>query len=195
MEGYPVVLLLSEKPCLLVGGGMVATRKARRLLEAGAKITVIAPEITTELMTLVHQGKIVWEKRSYQKGDVEGFFLVFAASGNPSTNREIAEEAKMQGILCDVVDCAACSSFFTPAILEWEGFLIAITSGGKSPFMVRLLREWLKTYLPQNFGRVLEFMEKNRQEIKRLHIPLAEKKRRYRELFEEWYMNQKGEEL
>lgn len=186
MGGYPIVLSLSEKPCLLVGGGSVAQRKARRLLQVGAKVTVVSPEVTEGLMALVRAGKITWKKRPYQEGDLEGFFLVFAASDDPVVNRKVAKEAKARGILCNVADCPECSSFLTPAVFEREGFLIAITSGGKSPFLVRYVRKWLEANFPQGLCAVLQVLERERQMLKGADLPLQEKKRRYRELLRQW---------
>ncbi|MEN3186894.1 MAG: bifunctional precorrin-2 dehydrogenase/sirohydrochlorin ferrochelatase [Atribacterota bacterium] len=193
MEGYPVVLSLSHKPCLLVGGGLVAQRKVQRLLQAGAEVTVVSPALTKGLTALVREGKIVWRRRSYQEGDVKGFFLVFAASDNPAVNREVAQEAKARGVLCNVVDCPQCSSFLTPAVFEWEGICIAITSEGKSPFLVRFIREWLEGNFPQGLGEVLQVLEKERRMLKEAGIPLQEKKRRYRDILERWGTSWKGE--
>ncbi len=192
MEGYPVVLSLSGKRCLLVGGGRVAQRKVQRLLRAGAVVTVIAPELTGGLMTLAGQSKITWEKRPYREGDVGGFFLVFAASSDPAVNQRVAREAEEKGVLCSVADAPEISSFLTPAVLEREGILIAIGSGGKSPFLVRFLREWLGANLPRDLGRVLQVLEEERRVLKGTGMSFQEKKRRYQALIERWRASLEG---
>jgi precorrin-2 dehydrogenase/sirohydrochlorin ferrochelatase len=192
VEGYPVVLCLRGRQCLLVGGGEVARRKVERLLAAGATVAVIAPSLSPALQILWQRGEITWEKRSYREGDLEGFFLVFAASSDPVVNQKVGEEAHQRGILCNVVDCPAASSFLTPAVVEWEGLTVALSSGGKSPYLVGLLRRWLESHLPKGLGELLQILERKRRELQGSEISLEEKKMLYRELIDHWKCFEEG---
>ena len=195
VEGYPVVLCLRGRRCLLVGGGKVARRKVERLLAAGAAVTVIAPSLSPDLQVLWERGEITWERRSYREGDIQGFFLVFAASSDPLVNRKVGEEAQSRGILCSVVDCPTVSSFLTPAVVEWEGLVVALSSGGKSPYLVGLLRRWLEHHLPKGLGELFRVLERKRRELKGSGVPLEEKKMLYRELINRWeeFLEEGGE--
>lgn len=194
VDGYPVVLRLSGKRCLVVGGGKVAERKVERLLTCGAAVTVVSPSLTPALVAQEREGKLTWVKRPYREGDVKGFFLVFAASDDPEVNRKVGEEAEREGVLANLVDNLEESSFFTPAVLEWEGMTVAIASGGKSPFLVGVLRRWLEENLPQGLGTLLDALEEKRKVIKKTPMTLEEKKHHYRKLLKEENTFFKGDE-
>lgn len=194
VEGYPIVLRLVGKRCLVVGGGNVAERKVERLLACGALVTVVSPNLTPALEEWEREEKITWLRRPYQEGDVEGFSLVFAASNDLGTNRAVGEEARKRGVFCNLVDNPEQSSFFTPAVLEWEGMIIAVASEGKSPFLVGTLRRWLEENLPHGLGKLLDVLEEKRKAIKKTTMTLEEKKCYYQKLLEEGEVLRKGDE-
>lgn len=134
---YPINMDLHDRGVVIVGGGRVAARKARRLLSAGARLTVVAPELAPFMAALVAEGKVRHLERSYRHGDLAGALLAFAASDDPGVNRSVAAEAKERGILIDVVDAPRLSGFTTPAVLERGDLLITVSTGGASPILSR----------------------------------------------------------
>ena len=144
---YPLFLNLAGKKCLVVGGGGVAGRKVRSLLECEADVTVISPDISENIKELVSEGKIRCNERSYRAGDVRECFLVIVATDDKEVNKSVSEEAKGLGILYNIVDVPALCNFFVPSIVKIGDLKIAISTNGKSPALAKKLRiELEKTY-------------------------------------------------
>ena len=101
---YPINLILDNKPCVVLGGGHVALRKVKGLLDAKAKVTVISPEIVAELAKLVEEKRIIWQKKCYEQGDLDDFTLAICAIGNEKINAEVQREAKQKKVILNVVD-------------------------------------------------------------------------------------------
>lgn len=146
---YPISLNINHRRCVVVGGGQVAQRKVKALLEHGAIVAVISPTICPELERLAGRGTIKVLPRSYQPGDLEGAFLAIAATAETDINRKVAEEAKRRGILVNVVDDPKHSDFIAPAYLHRGDLTIAISTAGRSPALARKIR----TRLEENFGK------------------------------------------
>jgi len=140
MNYYPIFLDLRGRQCLVVGGGQVATRKVEGLLKAGARVTVISPESTETLGEWREEGKIIYLKRCYQRGDLKGYFLVYAATDLAEVNSEMAEEARAERVLLNVVDRSPFCGFVSPSVLERGDLIIAVSTGGKSPGFAKLVR-------------------------------------------------------
>jgi len=102
-EYFPVFLNLKNKFCIVIGGGKVAERKVGNLLKTGARVKVISPELTPHLKKLAEEGKIEWERRPYQKGDLDSAWLVIAATNNPDVQKEVYQEAEEKRIFCNVL--------------------------------------------------------------------------------------------
>jgi siroheme synthase-like protein len=130
---YPIFLDARGRNALVVGGGPVAIRKAEGLMEAGAIVTVISPDLAKPLP--VH-----WKKRRYRTSDLDGQELAFAATNDRQVNARIAKQAKRRGILVNVADAPEECDFIVPARVTREGFQIAISTGGKSPRAAAALR-------------------------------------------------------
>jgi precorrin-2 dehydrogenase/sirohydrochlorin ferrochelatase len=146
MLTYPVGLIkLKDCRTVVIGGGNVAFRKIIGLLDAGASITFISPKAITKLDELTRIQKLEWLKRPYQEGDLEGAFLVVAATDDPIVNQTVWEEAQREGCLVNVVDDPAHSNFIVPALVRRGDLTIAISTGGTSPALARRLREKLDT--------------------------------------------------
>src|SRR6516162_2643286 len=111
MRYFPINLDIRDKPVVIVGGGAVAAHKCRALLAAEARITVIAPTLGPLLQELAEQGRIVHVAREYSEGDLAGAFLVFAAANSRTVNRAVAGEARVRGILADIVDAPDMGNF------------------------------------------------------------------------------------
>ena len=166
MDYCPVVLDLKQRRCLLVGGGDVATRKGRLLAKAGAILRVVAPQISPELRDLVQQCQGEIHLREYQASDVDDCVLAIAATDIDSLNQIISEDAKAKNIPVNVVDSPALCTYITPAIIDRSPLVIAISSGGESPVLARLIRAKLETLIPNSYGVLAQFASRWRERIK-----------------------------
>lgn len=166
MDYFPVFLDIKKRKCLLVGGGDVATRKGRLLTKAGAVLRVVAPEISAELRELaaLHNGEVF--VREYQSGDLDDCILVVAATDNEPLNEKISLDAKARNIPVNVVDSPALCTYITPAIIDRSPLVIAISSGGESPVLARLLRAKLETLIPAGYGRLAQIASNWRDRVK-----------------------------
>ena len=140
---YPVYVNLKDKPCVIIGGGRVAEGKISRMREAGARITVISPQVTPAIRAAAQKGHLNWCDREYQDGDLQQAFLAIAATNVRSVNRQIFQEAERQNVLLNVVDDAPLCTFIAPSIVERGTVTLAISTAGASPALARKLRESL----------------------------------------------------
>lgn len=184
---YPVFLRLEGQPCLVVGGGAVAERKVRALLAAGASVRVVSPTLNEALAGLAREGRILYVRRGYRPGDLAGVLLVVAATASPALNTRIARECRARRILVNVVNAPEAGNFLVPAVLRRGALVIAVSTGGKSPLLARILRDELAARygpeyaeLPELVGglrKALRGDPARREEIvKRLATVLREKR-------------------
>ena len=166
MDYFPVFLDLKKRRCLLVGGGDVATRKGRLLVKAGAVLRVVAPQISAELRELVQQCQGEMHLREYHASDVDDCVLAIAATDIDSLNQVISQDAKAKHIPVNVVDSPALCTYITPAIIDRSPLVIAISSGGESPVLARLIRTKLETLIPTSYGKLAQFASRWRERIK-----------------------------
>jgi precorrin-2 dehydrogenase/sirohydrochlorin ferrochelatase len=147
MRYYPICLDIRGRYCLVVGGGLVAERKVKGLLAGGAIVTVVSPQITEGLQDLLAQGEISWSERGYQSGELEGVFLVIAATDETQVQEAVYNEAVKKNILVNVADVPEKCSFILPAQVRRGDLCIAVSTAGKSPALAKKLRQSLeKTY-------------------------------------------------
>lgn len=163
MPYYPLMLDLSGKACLVVGGGEVALRKARSLIEAGAYVTVIAPEIEAGLEDM--KGVTVIE-RDYREGDASGYTLVFAATDSNSVNTAVSEESRRNGIPVNIVDDPGLCSFIVPSVVRRGDFLIAISTSGKSPSLSKKVRRELEERYGNEYAEFVDLLGELRELVK-----------------------------
>tara|TARA_B110000503_G_scaffold68107_1_gene106496 strand:+ start:33559 stop:34974 length:1416 start_codon:yes stop_codon:yes gene_type:complete len=166
LEFLPVCLKLADVPVVLVGGGVVATRKARLLLRAGARLTVVSPTITGELQTLLAEHGGDWQQASYQTSDLQGKTLVVAATPDAAVNEQVFRDATRVAIQVNVVDSPQLCTFIFPAIVDRDPLLIAISSSGRSPVLTRILRRKIEALIPGAYGRLAGFAGRFRQRVK-----------------------------
>jgi len=166
LEFLPVCLKLTDAPVVLVGGGTVATRKARLLLRAGANLTVVSPEISQELEGLLAEHGGVWQQTSYRDVDLHGKQLVVAATPDRSTNEQIFRDATALSMLVNVVDTPELCTFIFPSIVDRDPLVIAISSSGRSPVLARILRRKIEALVPAAYGRLGAFAGRFRQLVK-----------------------------
>ncbi|MGH2727385.1 MAG: precorrin-2 dehydrogenase/sirohydrochlorin ferrochelatase family protein [Actinomycetota bacterium] len=134
---YMACLDLARRSCLVVGGGVVALEKIRGLLDCGARVTVVAPRVLDELRAL----DVEVLERPYHASDLDGHFLVIAATSKRDLNREIYRDAKARSLLCNVVDVPQLCSFILPAVLRRDPIAIAVSTGGASPALAQRIRD------------------------------------------------------
>ncbi|HYQ82597.1 MAG TPA: bifunctional precorrin-2 dehydrogenase/sirohydrochlorin ferrochelatase [Rubrobacter sp.] len=151
---YPIFLNLSGRRCVVVGGGAVASRKAGKLLQAGADVVVVSPEVRTELAGM----DVEIQNRAYEYGDLEGANLVFTATDSREVNAAVAKEAKERGVPVNVADRPSEGDFAVPSTLRRGGLQVAVSTGGASPTLARRIRNELEeAFGPEWAGVVREF--------------------------------------
>ncbi|MEQ1525179.1 MAG: siroheme synthase CysG [Gallionella sp.] len=163
MDYLPIFTKVKGKLCLVVGGGEVGQRKAGVLLEAGAVVRVVAPEI---LPDLAHQKNVEAIVARFAESHLDGVTLVIAATNNREVNRQVSNLAQARNIPVNVVDDPELCSFIMPAILDRSPLMVAFSSGGASPVLTRMMRGKLETMIPQNFSRIAAFAERFRERVK-----------------------------
>jgi cobalt-precorrin 5A hydrolase/precorrin-3B C17-methyltransferase len=147
-DGYPITLTgMAGALALVVGGGSVGERKVRGLLAAGIVVCLVSPAATTQLSAWAAAGRIRWEQRGYDSGDMAGARLVFAATDRRPVNALVARDAAAAGILCNVADAPAEGSFHLPALHRAAGMTVAVSSGGVAPGRAVALRDAIAHWL------------------------------------------------
>ena len=166
---YPVMLDITGKKCVIIGGGKVASRKAASLITYGAEITVISKEICPEIKELLKQGLISRESKNYYKDCLKNAYIVFAATDNPEINQLIASDAKNLNISANIADAPELCSFMVPAKLEQGDLTIAISTNGKSPGLAKKIRQDLEKEFDIYYSEFLDllgyFREKSLKEL------------------------------
>lgn len=167
MDFLPIFLQLRDRDCLVVGGGEVAARKIGLIRRAGGRVTVIAPELCTELAELMSRGEIVHRAGEFRPADVDAFAIVVAATGDTAVNTAVSAAAHARNIPVNVVDAPGLCSFIFPSIVDRSPVLVAVSSGGTSPVLARQLRARLETMIPAGYGRLAELLGRFRVRVGR----------------------------
>jgi siroheme synthase-like protein len=151
----PISVSLKDRPCLVVGGGLVALRKVENLLEYDTAITVVAREAHEKLEYHAKRGQIALERRGYQSPEASRYGLVISATGDAALNKRVHEDASRAGALVNVVDDPPHCDFIFPAVLRRDCLTAAISTDGKAPFISGHLRLVLENVFPQHWGRLM----------------------------------------
>jgi precorrin-2 dehydrogenase len=176
MKYYPVYLDIRGRTCLVVGGGGVGTRKVEKLLESGAKVRVVSPEVSPKLTELADQGRIDLQTRAYRGEDLQGAFLVIGATDDEDLNRRINTDAERLDKLCNIADRPEVCNFILPAIIRQGDLAIAISTSGNSPAFAKKLRRQLQKQFGPEYGTFLELMGAIRKRLlAEAHEPEAHK--------------------
>ncbi|HUS12606.1 MAG TPA: bifunctional precorrin-2 dehydrogenase/sirohydrochlorin ferrochelatase [Pyrinomonadaceae bacterium] len=176
---YPIFLNLKSRRVVVIGGGEVAERKVRSLLDTGAAITVISPDLSSELMSLASAGRIDFQHRNYTPGDCKGASLVLSATDDPEVNRAVSAEARATGVLLNTADQPALCDFFMPAIVRRGDLTIAVSTGGSSPALAARLRDDIANVVGEEYGPLIELLAEVRPEIRRRVVHEADRKALY----------------
>lgn len=178
MNYLPIFMKLAGQQCLVIGGGEVAARKVGALLRAKGAVTVISPELGTELSAWAGDGRVTHICKAFEPADIDGFNLVISATNRREVNESVAETARRRGIPVNVVDCPELCSFIFPAIVDRSPVVIAVSTGGASPVLARLVRARLEAALPAAYGRLAQLAEQCRLRVKAA-IPDGTRRRRF----------------
>ena len=165
MRHYPVSLVLSDKLCLVVGGGRVAERKVNSLLDCGARVQMVCPELTPNLDKMAALGKINYRRGTYQTSDLAGVFLVVCAVNNKEVNQRIAADCAERNLLVNVVDQPDLCNFIVPAIMRRGDLTMAVSTGGKSPLLARHFRKELEKGYGVQYEEYLDLLGELRQKV------------------------------
>jgi uroporphyrin-III C-methyltransferase/precorrin-2 dehydrogenase/sirohydrochlorin ferrochelatase len=166
MNYMPFFFDLKGRPCLLIGGGSIATRKARLLAKAGAKLMVVAPYISDEMQTMVKASEGECFFREYDTSDLDMGVVIICATDNSDINQRVSEEAQARKLPVNVVDSPSLCSIITPAIVDRSPLMIAITSGGDAPVLARQMRAKLEVMFPSAYGSLASLASKFRHRVK-----------------------------
>lgn len=166
MDFLPIFMNIQAQKCLVVGGGKIASRKVFMLLRAGASVSVVSPDLCQDLTIRKNEGEITHIDRKFEAGDLESKKIIIAATNNEVVNSEVSKLAKEKGIPVNVVDAPDLCSFIVPSIIDRNPVQIAISTGGASPVLARLLRSRLETFIPAAYGRLATLVESFREKVK-----------------------------
>lgn len=166
MDYFPLFLDLKQQACLVVGAGEIAARKIELLARAGAQITVVSLEIGDTVAKLQKRHSLVINQRAFQQSDLDDIRLVVSATNNRQANIAIAEAAKQKNLLVNVVDNPELCNFIFPAIVDRSPVIAAISSGGSSPVLARLLRGKIESTIPASFGKLAALADQFRPMVK-----------------------------
>ncbi len=165
MSFYPICLDLEGRSCVVVGGGRVAERKVSGLLSCSARVSVISPELTDELLRRHDDGTIQWISREYRPGDLKQAFLVIAATDDEETQKQVFEEAGAHNLLLNVADVPQRCNFILPATARQGDLIISISTAGKSPALARKLRMELEKRYGAEYRVLVNILGAIRPEI------------------------------
>jgi precorrin-2 dehydrogenase/sirohydrochlorin ferrochelatase len=173
--GYPIMLNIANQHVVVIGGGKVAERKIHGLLEAKAKIIVVAPTITTGIQKLVADKKLIWRQKTFSPDDLDEAWVVIAATNNRDVNEAVAKAAKPYQLI-NIADDPERSNFHVPAVVRRGRLTIAVSTGGASPTVAQQIRRQLEELYDDDYGRYIDFLYECRQYILR-HVRDEQKRK------------------
>ena len=179
---YPLFADLNGRCCLVVGGGLVAQRKASTLLRYGADITVVSPEATTRLAAWAKSGRLRLIQRRFRPSDITGAWLVYAATDEPAINRLVYRSALKRRVFANVVDQTPLCTFIAPAIVSRGPMTVAVSTGGSSPSLAKRVRSDIGRSLGQDYVPMLRLLRSLRGVAKRRLPSYGDRKRYFNRL-------------
>ncbi len=190
---YPINLDVAGKSCVVVGGGKVALRKILGLLEAGARVKVIAPEICAQVDELIRRGEIFWTRAEFSPELLGDEIILIAATNSAEVNRHACEVAQARKILFNSVD--ADGNFNVPSRIRRGNFLLTVSTGANSPAFAKFVRQMLEAELGENFGAGLKIISRARREVKQLLPNQPAREKFWREILtaELWQLLKSGD--
>lgn len=174
---YPMFVDVEGRRALVIGGGPVATEKVEKLLDHGAAVRLVSPEITPDLQEMVDEGRIhEFHRRTYEPSDLEGVFMVIAATNLDAVNRMIWQDAEALNLLCNVVDVPPMCNFIVPSIVRRGELALAVSTGGASPVVAKHIRRQLEeTYGPE-WEALVDLLREVRDELKVRYLDMPSRR-------------------
>ena len=166
MSYFPIVVEMTGRRCLVIGGGAVAERKIAGLLEVGAEVTVISPKVTEAISHWSKNNSIQLTARCYQNGDLSGHELVFVATDDADVNDRVYQEGKSCGAWVNAADDPARCDFILPAVIRRGDLTVAVSTGGASPAATRAIREELDDYFTDDYVQLVQVAAEVRMALK-----------------------------
>ncbi len=154
--GFPIFVDLQGVPVVVIGAGAIAERKVSALLEAGARVTVVAPGVVPAIEAWAADGRLTLRRRAYGAGDLHGARLAYAATGNDEVNRAVRAEALAEAIWLNAVDQPDLCDFISPAVVRRGDLTLAISTNGRAPGLAKSIREQLEGHFHEEYGAVVE---------------------------------------
>ncbi|MGN2425984.1 uroporphyrinogen-III C-methyltransferase [Raoultella sp. Lac2] len=183
MDHLPIFCQLRDRDCLLVGGGDVAERKARLLLDAGARVTVNALTFSPQFHVWADSQMLTLVQAPFNPALLDPCWLAIAATDDEDVNQQVSDAAEARRIFCNVVDAPQQASFIMPSIIDRSPLMVAVSSGGTSPVLARLLREKLESILPLHLGQLARYAGQLRSRVKKQFATVGERRRFWEKLF------------
>ncbi|WIO42895.1 siroheme synthase CysG [Klebsiella electrica] len=183
MDHLPIFCQLRDRDCLLVGGGDVAERKARLLLDAGARVTVNALTFSPQFRVWADSQMLTLVQAPFNPALLDPCWLAIAATDDEDVNQQVSDAAEARRIFCNVVDAPQQASFIMPSIIDRSPLMVAVSSGGTSPVLARLLREKLESILPLHLGQLARYAGQLRSRVKKQFATVGERRRFWEKLF------------
>lgn len=183
MDYLPLFVDVRTRKVVLIGGGVVAARKAELLIKAQAQLVVISPSLCSQLQSQCQQNHFIWLAEEYRSSLLDDAFLVIAATDDTQLNETVFYDANERKIFVNVVDDQPLCSFIVPSIIDRSPVIVAVSSGGTAPVLARLLREKLETMLPASLGKMAEIAGRWRGKVKETLVNMRERKRFWEKSF------------
>ena len=174
---FPMFLKLSNRPCLVVGAGAIAESKIASLLDAGGHVRVVAPEATPQVRTWAQSKALEWHQRPFEPADLDGMFLVIAATSSTELHQRIFEEASRRAVLCNIVDVPPLCDFYYPSVGQRGALQIAISTAGQSPALAQRLRKQLEAQFGPEYEQWLAYLAEARDKLHSTDMDPDERKR------------------
>jgi siroheme synthase-like protein len=159
---YIACLRLKGRRCVVIGGGEIGLEKVEGLLACDADVTLVAPDAVAALRELAAEGSIAWERREYERADLEATFIVIAATDDTDTNIRVYEDAERRAMLCNVVDVPPLCNFILPAILRTGPLAIAISTAGASPALAKRIKRQIAEEYGEPYARLAILLNETR---------------------------------
>lgn len=165
MALYPINLKITDRLCVVVGGGSVAFRKVKSLLNCGCVVRIVSPYVEEGLKEIILKQQVEWFEREYVEGDLQSAFLVFATTNNPDVQKQVKEEACKYKVLINSADDPGSCDFHVPAHFRRGKMLVTVSTGGGSPALSKQIREWLEGEIGQEYEAVVDFLAMVREAV------------------------------
>lgn len=174
---FPMFLKLSNRPCLVVGAGAIAESKIASLLDAGGRVRVVAPEATPQVRAWAQSKTLDWHQRPFEPADLDGMFLVIAATSSTELHELIFAEATRRAVLCNIVDVPSLCHFYYPSVVQRGALQIAISTAGQSPALAQRLRKQLENQFGPEYEQWLAHLGDARDKLHATDMDPDERKR------------------